>query len=191
MDKRNFTDLWDIFITFFKIGAFTIGGGYAMLPLIEKEVVEKKKWATQEEIVDIFAIVQSVPGVIAINTSIFMGYKRGKIKGGIAAALGVILPSFIIILTISHLLFYIKDNIYLNKAFAGVRAGVTALILVTAVKLVRSTIKDIFSALIAVLSFIFIVFFDYDILTILAGGVLGLARHLTTSIKTLRKVHKP
>lgn len=187
LNNKSLNELYDIFITFFKIGAFTIGGGYAMLPLIEKEVVENKKWATQEEIIDIFAIVQSVPGVISINTSIFIGYKKAKLKGGIAATIGVVLPSFLIILAISQLLFYIKDNVYVNRAFAGVRAGVTALVLVTAVKLVKSTIKDFISIIIAVFSFTAILFFEHNILIILAGAVLGIIRHLLSSVKRLRK----
>ncbi|MFZ5988268.1 MAG: chromate transporter [Bacillota bacterium] len=174
MGNKKSSEFLEIFITFFKIGAFTIGGGYAMLPLIEKEVVENKKWVKPEEIIDIFAIVQSVPGVIAINSSIFIGYKRAKIKGAVAAALGVILPSFIIILLISQLLLNISENVYIEKAFAGVRAGVTALILLTAIKLTRNTIKGTIPVIIAVLSFIAIAFFNvHIILIIIAGGITG------------------
>ncbi|NLP14536.1 MAG: chromate transporter [Clostridium sp.] len=190
MKKVRFKELFEIFTTFFKIGAFTLGGGYAMLPLIENEVVEKKKWATQEEIIDIFAIVQSVPGVIAVNTSIFVGYKRAKLKGGMIAALGVVLPSFLIILAIYQLLFSLSDNIYVIKAFAGVRAGVTALILVTAIRLVKNTIKDVISGIIAVIAFVLILFFDNDIFIILAGVILGIIRHLVSNLKVLRKEHK-
>ena len=190
MKKVRFKELFEIFTTFFKIGAFTSGGGYAMLPLIENEVVEKKKWATQEEIIDIFAIVQSVPGVIAVNTSIFVGYKRAKLKGGMIAALGVVLPSFLIILAIYQLLFSLSDNIYVIKAFAGVRAGVTALILVTAIRLVKNTIKDVISGIIAVIAFVLILFFDNDIFIILAGVILGIIRHLVSNLKVLRKEHK-
>lgn len=190
MKKVRFKELFEIFTTFFKIGAFTLGGGYAMLPLIENEVVEKKKWATQEEIIDVFAIVQSVPGVIAVNTSIFVGYKRAKLKGGMIAALGVVLPSFLIILAIYQLLFSLSDNIYVIKAFAGVRAGVTALILVTAIRLVKNTIKDVISGIIAVIAFVLILFFDNDIFIILAGVILGIIRHLVSNLKVLRKEHK-
>ncbi|HPD00372.1 MAG: chromate transporter [Bacteroidales bacterium] len=190
MKKVCLKELFEIFITFFKIGAFTLGGGYAMLPLIENEVVEKKKWATQEEIIDIFAIVQSVPGVVAVNTSIFIGYKRAKLKGGITAVLGVVLPSFLIILAIYQLLFSLSNNIYAIKAFGGVRAGVTALILVTAIKLIKTTIKDVISAVIAIISFVLILFFDNDIFIILAGVTLGIVRHLVSNIKVLRKEQK-
>lgn len=190
MKKTGLKELFEIFITFFKIGAFTLGGGYAMLPLIEKEVVENKKWATQEEIIDIFAIAQSVPGVVAVNTSIFVGYKRAKLKGGIAAVLGAVLPSFLIILAIYQLLFSLSNNIYVIKAFAGVRAGVTALILVTAIKLIKNTIKDVFSAVIAVIAFFLILLFDNDILIILAGVIWGIIKHLVSNVKVIRKVNR-
>jgi chromate transporter len=172
--KVDFKTLAKMFFAFFRIGAFTIGGGYAMLPLIEKEVVENQKWVNEEDIVDVFAISQSVPGVIAINSSIFIGYKIGGMIGAVTAAAGVILPSFIIILVIAFLLFNIHNNVYINKAFTGVRAGVTAMIALSAVKLGKSIIKDKFSALLAVLSFVAIVIFDiHAIIAIVAGGAAG------------------
>lgn len=186
MNKINAKELSEIFITFFKIGAFTIGGGYAMLPLIEKEVVYNKKWVKEEEIVDIFAIVQSVPGVIAINTSMFVGYKKAKLKGAISAALGVILPSFLMILVIYYALSGIKDNVYLQKAFEGVRAGVTALILLTAIKLAKKTITSYISAIIAVMAFILMVFFEmHAMLLIVAGGILGYIMYIAKKVKKL------
>ncbi|NMB33670.1 MAG: chromate transporter [Clostridium sp.] len=190
MENKDFKELQSIFTTFFKIGAFTLGGGYAMLPLIEKEVVENKNWSTREEIIDIFAVVQSLPGVIAINTSIFVGYKRAGLKGGIAAALGVVLPSFLIILAIYQVLFAISDNIYIARAFAGVRAGVTALILVTAIKLIKSTVKNFSSAIIAILAFVLILFFDNNMLIILSGIVLGVVRYFISCIRKPRGEYK-
>jgi chromate transporter len=186
MTNKNAKILWEIFTTFFKIGAFTIGGGYAMLPLIEKEVVDHKKWVEEEEIVDIFAIVQSVPGVIAINTSMFVGYKVAKIKGAISAALGVILPSFLLILGIYYVMAGIKDNVFIEKAFEGVRAGVTALILLTAIKLSKKTIKSYVSAIIAIISFILIVFFEIQVvLLIIAGGLVGYIMYALRKVKKL------
>ncbi|MDQ2086293.1 chromate transporter [Herbivorax sp. ANBcel31] len=179
MKKESFLECFEIFITFFRIGAFTIGGGYAMLPLIETEVVENKKWVDTKEIVDMLAIVQSVPGVIAINSSVFIGFKKAGIKGAFFAALGVTLPSFLIILLISHLLLSLRDNIYMQKVFAGIRAGVTALILVTAIRLAKSALKGYISVLIAIIAFILIVLFNiHPIFTIIAGGVLGLLGYL-------------
>lgn len=186
MKKIGLKTLWKLFFVFFRIGAFTIGGGYAMLPLIEREVVDNQKWVKQEEIVDVFAITQSVPGVIAINSSIFIGYKIGGMVGAVVAAAGVILPSFIIILAIAFLMFNIKDNIYAAKAFTGVRAGVTALIGLTAVKLGKAIIKDKISAVLALSSFIAIVIFDvHPILVIAAGGIIGYI------VYGIRKVEKP
>lgn len=174
MKKKDLMILWKMFTIFFKIGAFTIGGGYAMLPLIEKEVVDDQKWVTEEEIVDIFAVTQSIPGVIAINASIFIGYKVRGISGAVAAALGVILPSFLIILAIAFLLFNIKDNIYVQKAFTGVRAGVVGLIGLAALKLAKASIKDKLGIVLAIFAFIAIVIFDiHPILVIFCGGVIG------------------
>lgn len=186
MKSKSVNELLEIFIVFFKIGAFTIGGGLAMLPLIEKEVVEHKKWVKQEEIEDIFAIVQSVPGVIAINSSIFIGYKRAKIKGALVAALGVILPSFIMILIISQVLFGIQDNIYVKKAFTGAKAGVTALLLYTVLKLSKSIANKPFSLLLVILSFIAIVFLNIHAFIIIAvGALVGFVIFVIRKVKTL------
>lgn len=186
MDNKSKKELLEIFVTFFKIGAFTIGGGYAMLPLIEKEVVDQKKWVKEEEIVDIFAIVQSVPGVIAINTAMFVGYKKARVKGAVSAALGVILPSFLIIIAIYYVLSGIKDNMFIQKAFEGVRAGVTALILLTAIKLSKKTIKNYTAAIIAVIAFILMVFFEmHAILIVIAGGIVGYMMYIVKKVKKL------
>lgn len=162
-------------MAFFKIGAFTIGGGLAMLPLIEKEVVDKQKWVSREEIVDIFAVTQSVPGVIAINSSIYIGYKVYGLPGAISAALGVILPSFIIIIPIAFLMINFSDNAYVKKAFTGIRAGVAALIALTSIRLAKSVIKDKLGLILAILSLLAIVVFDiHAILPIAAGALAGL-----------------
>ncbi|MDF2522531.1 MAG: chrA1 [Clostridiales bacterium] len=174
MKNHDLKKLWKMFMVFFRIGAFTIGGGYAMLPLIEKEVVDNNKWVSEEDIVDVYAISQSVPGVIAINSSIFIGYKVSGYTGAIIAALGVILPSFFIILIIAYLLFNIQNNIYLEKAFTGVRAGVTAMILLSVIKLAKSAVKDKLGVVLAVASFITIVVFDiHAIIAIVTGGFIG------------------
>jgi chromate transporter len=125
--KGDARKLVRMFLTFFRIGAFTIGGGYAMLPLIEREFVEKQGWVSEDEIVDIFAIVQSVPGVIAINSSIFIGYRIAGLAGALAATLGMVLPSFIIISVIAAFFVQFRDIPAVQNAFAGIRAGVTAL----------------------------------------------------------------
>ncbi len=172
--KRDFKTLWEMFLVFFRIGAFTIGGGLAMIPIIEREVVHKNKWVSEEEIVDVIAVTQSLPGVIAINSSIFVGYKVGGVSGSIAAALGVIMPSFIIILLIAILLGGMSNNVYLDKAFAGVRAGVTALILLSCIKLGKASIKNKFGLTLGILAFIAIVLFELNaVYAIIAGALIG------------------
>jgi chromate transporter len=135
-----------IFFTFAKIGTFTIGGGYAMLPLIEKEVVERKKWISRDDFVDMIALSQSVPGIIAVNISILAGYKLRKNLGSIVAALGTILPSFIIILAIALFFRSFQDNIYITKMFKAIRPAVVALIAVpvfTTAKTIGINIKTV------------------------------------------------
>ncbi|HBN83595.1 MAG TPA: chromate transporter [Clostridiales bacterium] len=173
MDKKSkFKRALEVFWSFFKIGAFTIGGGYAMLPLFQKEVVETKKWLTEDEIVDVYAIVQSVPGVIAINASIFIGYKIGGIAMSIVSALGVILPSFIIILLIAPILILYNENPYVIKAFTGVRAGVTALILLSAIKLGKKVVKDPFSLILAATAAAIMLFTDIGAIWVILGSAL-------------------
>ena len=129
---------WQSFITFFKIGMFTLGGGYAMIPIIEAEVVDKHKWISKEEFLDLIAIAQSCPGVFAINISIFIGYKLRKVKGAVATSLGTALPSFLIILMIAIFFSKFKDNPVVAAIFRGIRPAVVALIAVPTFNLARS-----------------------------------------------------
>ena len=119
---------WQMFITFVRIGAFTIGGGYAMIPLIQREVVQVRKWINPKEFIDMLALAQSAPGVIAINTAIFIGYKIKGIRGSIVTALGCALPSFVIILLIAMVFSNFKDNAIVERIFKGIRPVVVALI---------------------------------------------------------------
>ena len=120
--------LWQIFVSFFRIGAFTFGGGYAMIPLIQNEAVEKRKWVTDEDILDIVAIAESTPGPIAINSATFVGYRAAGVLGSACATLGVVLPSFVIILLISYVLREFQEIKAVQYAFNGIRAGVLALL---------------------------------------------------------------
>jgi len=166
--------IFSVFIIFFRIGAFTFGGGYAMLPLIEKEVVNRK-WVKKEEIVDVFALSQAVPGVIAINSSVFIGYKIGGIPYAVAAMLGMVAPSVIIILALAPILIMFKDNLWIKKAFTGVRAAVTVLIGLSAFKMSRGILKNGFSWIYAVLSLGLLLFFDVNIIyIIILGAISGL-----------------
>lgn len=128
---------WTLFLTFVKIGTFTIGGGYAMLPLIQREVVDRG-WLSKEDFIDIFAVTQSLPGIFAVNISIFVGYKLKKVGGAIFCALGTILPSFLIILAIALFFTQVKDNIWVERAFKGLRPAVVALIVVPCLTTARS-----------------------------------------------------
>ena len=129
---------WSSFKTFFKIGAFTLGGGYAMIPIIESEVVDKKKWIDKEEFLDLIAIAQSCPGVFAINISTFIGYKMRKEPGAICSALGTALPSFLIILLIAMVLHRFIDMPWVAAMFNGIRPAVVALIAVPTFTLAKS-----------------------------------------------------
>jgi len=126
------------FKTFFKIGIFTLGGGYAMIPLIEAEVVDKHKWISKEEFLDLIAIAQSCPGVFAINISIFIGYKLRKERGALATAIGTALPSFLIILAIAMFFHQFQDNPVVASIFRGIRPAVVALIAVPTFNLAKS-----------------------------------------------------
>lgn len=126
------------FKTFFKIGLFTLGGGYAMIPVIESEVVEKRQWIKREEFIDIIAMAQSCPGVLAINVSVFTGYRMNKLKGAFCACLGTALPSFLIILAIAMFFHQFKDNAAIAAIFRGIRPAVVALIAVPTFKMGKS-----------------------------------------------------
>ena len=119
---------WEIFLVFFRIGAFTFGGGYAMLPLIQNAVVDKKKWLGDKEFIDMLAIAQSLPGPIALNTAVFVGNKRKGVKGSVFSSLGIILPSFITILLLVIVFTQFRDNNSVEAVFKGIRPAVVALI---------------------------------------------------------------
>lgn len=134
--------LWELFWTFAKIGVMTFGGGYAMLPMLQREVVDNKHWATEEEIMDYFAIGQCTPGVIAVNTATFIGQKEKGIAGGIVASIGVVFPSFVIISLLAGVIEAFSHLTWVQHAFGGVRVCVCVLILNAVVKLYRKAVVD-------------------------------------------------
>ena len=167
-------ELFDLFWTFCKIGALTFGGGYAMLPLIQREIVENKKWSTEKEILDYYAVGQCTPGVIAVNTSTFIGYKLRGIIGGIVATLGVIFPSIVIILIIATFLQNFADLAIVQSAFAGIRVAVVALIITTVVKLIKSSIKDYLGVIIAIIAFVISAFIGLSpVYVVIAAALTG------------------
>ena len=135
-------ELWDLFFTFAKMGVMTFGGGYAMLPILQREVVEKKGWATDEELTDYFAVGQCTPGIIAVNTATFIGYKHKGVPGGVLTTLGVVFPSLVIITAIAAFLSNFADIPVVQHALAGINAAVVALIAASVLKLGKSTLKN-------------------------------------------------
>ena len=147
-------ELRTIFLTFFKIGAFTFGGGYAMIPLIQKEAVEKHGWVTDEDILDIVAIAESTPGPIAINAATFIGYQTRGILGALAATLGVVLPSFVTIFVIFHVLQAFRDAKAVQYAFNGIRVGVLVLMGKALLKMFKTNRKQVLGYVLMGLAFL-------------------------------------
>ena len=130
-------NIWELFVSFFKIGAFTFGGGYAMIPLIQREVIDNKGWVDSREFLDLLTLAQSAPGPISLNTSVFVGYRRAGYAGAAAALLGTVLPSFTVILLIALFFTGVRDNAVVDAAFKGMRPAVVALIVVPVISLAR------------------------------------------------------
>ena len=165
---------WQSFRTFFKIGMFTLGGGYAMIPLIEEEVVNRHHWVSKDEMLDLIAIAQSCPGVFAINISIFVGYKLQKLRGAIATALGTALPSFLIILLIAMFFHQFEDNRIVAAMFKGIRPAVVALIAVPTFNMGKQAKLNKFTIWIPIVSALLIWLLGVSpIWIIIAAGVGG------------------
>ena len=159
--------LWQVFLSFFKIGAFTFGGGYAMIPLIQNEAVEKRHWVTDEDILEVVAIAESTPGPIAINSATFVGYKAAGILGSVCATLGVVLPSFIIILTLSFVLRQFQEVQAVQYAFQGIRAGVLALLIKALWTMYKRSPKGWPAYVVMGGSFILTAIFDVNVLFVI------------------------
>ena len=167
-------ELWKLFYTFATVGVTTFGGGYAMLPALQREVVEKRGWATEEEVMDWCAIGQCTPGVIAVNTATFVGQKQKGVLGGIAATLGVVFPSLVIITIIAAFIRNFADLPAVQNAFAGIRACVCVLILNAVVKLWKKSVVDWKAFLIFAVVFLGSVFLDLSpVLYVLAAALAG------------------
>lgn len=151
--KKEKTSLIELYISFFKVGLFTFGGGYAMLPIIEREVVKNKKWVSYDEILDYYAVSQTTPGVIMVNTSTFVGYGQRGVVGAIVATLGVISPSLIIISLIASLIENFADLPLVKSALKGISAGICAIMVSSIVKLSKSAIKSSLSVVLAIIGF--------------------------------------
>lgn len=158
-----------LFFTFLRIGAFTFGGGYAMIPLIQKEIVEKEKWITEEDLLEIIAIAESTPGPIAINAATFVGYRVGGFRGSVSATSGVSIPSFVIILILARVLKAVEQFQVVSDAFVGIRAAVLALILSAFLKLFGGMEKSAFNLIVSAAAFVAVVFGDANVLAVLAA----------------------
>ncbi len=171
----------DLYLTFARIGTCTFGGGYAMLPILQREVVENRHWATEDELMDYYAIGQCTPGVIAVNTSTFIGYKTHGILGGIAATAGMITPSLIIITIIAAFIQKFAHLAVVQHAFAGIRIAVCALVLQSVWKMAKKGVVDVPTGVILLVTFAAVAFFGVSpvvmvIIAAIAGIAIGMIR---------------
>lgn len=184
---KKLKELLILFLTFFKIGLFTFGGGYAMVAIIEREFVERKKWLSAEEFTDVLAIAESTPGPISVNSATFIGYKRGGVLGSVFSTLGLILPSLIIIFCISLFFDRFIELIWVKYAFMGIRAAVVFLILSAGIKLflkLKKTVYNIAAFIISALLLVATALFSWNfpaVFIILIGGAVGIATWLIFS----------
>ena len=179
--------LLQVFLSFFKIGAFTFGGGYAMIPLIQNEAVEKRGWVTDDDILEIIAIAESTPGPIAINSATFVGYRAAGVLGSACATLGVVLPSFVIILLISFVLKQFQDIVAVQYAFHGIRAGVLALLCKSLWTMYKKSPKGWVSYVVMAGAFVLTAIFDINVIFVIIGcAVFGLVTSLTMKKKEVQ-----
>ena len=162
--------LLELFWSFFKVGLFTFGGGYAMIPLLQAELIERKKWLTEDEIMDYYSIGQCTPGIIAVNVSTFTGYKLKGIAGALVATAGIIAPSLIIIMTLANILNIFFDNPYVVHAFTGIRVVVIALMLDVVLGMWKKNIKDKYQWLIFILAAAVMIFLSLSPVWVVAGA---------------------
>lgn len=168
--KKLLTMFW----SFFKIGAFTFGGGYAMVSLMEREVVNTKEWMSKEEFIDTLVISQSLPGTFAVNTSIFIGYKIAGTMGAIMALLGTVLPSFFTIIIIATFFMQFRNNYYVDLAFKGISPAVPALVLIAVISLAKAVEKNVRNIILIIITVLLISFFKvHPVIVIIASAIYG------------------
>ena len=178
--------LVELFVVFFKLGAFTIGGGIAMLPLLQNTLIEEKKWFTKEEFVDIVAVCQSLPGVVAVNMATYVGYKKKGLLGSIVSTFGVIIPSFVIILIIAKFVSSLGDNRIAMGAMAGLRAAALGMVAVALIQLAPAAIKNKWAMLAAAAAFVLIAVLNINTAyVILLFAVIGITVTMAGSRKAV------
>lgn len=177
--------LLSLFLTFAKIGVMTFGGGLTMLPLLTKEIVEKKKWASEEQLLDYYAVGQCTPGIIAVNTATFIGYSQAGIAGGIFATVGMVTPSVLIIIAVAAALQQFMEYPVVASALMGIRAVVCALLSHTVITLAKKSLVDIVTAMIFIIGFVLCFIFDITpIIVVIVGAIIGIA------VNKVREVRK-
>lgn len=164
--------LWELFWVFFKMSPITFGGGYAMIPIIEREIVFRRKWMTMKDVSNALALAGTAPGAIAVNSSIFIGYKVSGIVGAIVAMIGAILPTFVIVILLGNLYFYFQDNVYVDSAFKGISGAVVTLISYAAIKISKTAIIDKSTAILALKMLVAMIALNlHPIFVICLGGL--------------------
>ena len=172
MEKASRKQLFQIFWAFFKIGPVTFGGGYAMIPLIEREIVIKKKWINTEEVTDMFALAESVPGAIAINSATFIGHRIAGVRGAIAAMFGILLPTFLIVIGLSILFLHLQGSPKMDAAFTAIRATIVSLIAYAAIKIGKTAILDKTTVTLMLCTIMLLLFVPVHPFFIIIGGAL-------------------
>ncbi|HEY8444986.1 MAG TPA: chromate transporter [Bacilli bacterium] len=179
--------IWELFSTFFRIGLFTFGGGLAMIPLVQHEVVEKKKWLTDDEMLDMIAIAESTPGVIAVNTATFVGYKVGKFWGSLFATIGVVIPSVIVISIIALFFENFLQIEVVAAIFRGIRVGVIFLIFNAAIKIYKKSPKTLVTYVIIIIAILLSIFTSINsIYIILIGATIGILSQVILTPKGVK-----
>lgn len=191
IDKSRRVSLWQLFVAFFKTGLFTFGGGYAMISILEEDLVAKKHWISSQDMLNMLVIAESTPGVIAVNTATSVGYRLRGVWGAIAATVGVVLPSFVIISALTFVINALADNVWYQAAFKGVQACVTVLVINAFVKMFRQLEHGWFSAILLAAAFDVALFTDFNVIfLILIGAVLGIVYVLIADAHNKRQANK-
>lgn len=188
--KNKFLQLIHLYFTFFKIGAVTFGGGLAMLPILERTLIDKLKWTTKDELMDYYAIGQITPGIIAVNVATFIGFKQQKIFGGIVATAGVVSPSLIIITVIAYFLETFSDIVWIQKALAGINIAVAALLTSILWRFIKEAVKSwnrIIGILLVLVAFILLLFLECPSPIVIIGGALfGIITYVISFPKSMK-----
>ncbi|MCR5289157.1 MAG: chromate transporter [Treponema sp.] len=183
--------LVDLYVTFAKIGSVTFGGGVAMLPILERELIDKKKWMTSDEMLDYYAISQSTPGIIAVNVATFIGHKQAGTLGGIVATMGIVTPSLVIISLIAHFIGAINHIAWVRKGLMGINIGVAANLTYATINMSKKTVKNILGAFLFIAAFILIFFLKVSTIYVIFGAAaIGIVYALITGSLELKKQDK-